>query len=896
MIDFPQQLRCEYMTDPLGVGERNPQLSWTLAAERRGTAQRGYRIIVASSEELLATDNGDLWDSGAVESAETAHIIFGGAPLVSRQPCYWKVQYTDELGQTSPWSATAYWEMGLLAEADWHGEWMSYAPNEPELSPRPASYFRAACPLREVAQVRAYVTARGIYELWVNGVRVGDALFAPGWTDYRQRLYVQEYDLTHYLQPGDNTLGLVLGEGWHCGRLGWAGNVNYYGTRPEIFCQVEINYTDGTCEMVSSGTSWQCAKGPIVSSGFLLGETYDARREMPGWCTPGFDATAWRAPHLELRDGVPFCFASYPPVRAVQELTPVAINKVDDYRYVIDMGQNMVGRVRLRVRGAAGTAVTLRYGEMLYPDGLLYTENLRSARSTDLYLLRGEGEEVFEPHFTFHGFRYVEVTGLTAPPTLATITGIVIHTDAETTGQFSCSDKLVNQLYSNIVWGQRGNFLEVPTDCPQRDERLGWMGDAQVFARTACYNMDLAAFFAKWMTDVNDAQLPNGVFPLIAPDIMPKSAEEAVARNFNWGVSYDGMPAWGDAGVIVPWVHYCYYGDTRLLARCYPHMKAWVDYLQGRSADNISPADGFGDWLSIGADTPKDVLATAFYAHVADLTARTATVLGKNEDAAHYHGLFQSVGDAFTRTFVAADGSITGDTQTGYVLALYFDLLPVELRSSAAAHLLANIHAHDDHLTCGFVGISYLQRVLTECGGTELAYTLLEQRSYPGWLYSVLQGATTIWERWDGFHHEKGLQDPSMNSFNHYSLGSVGEWLFATVAGIGLDPAHPGFAKVVIHPQPGGSLTWAEARHRSLHGLIKTRWERAAGVFTLAVTIPPNSSAIVYLPAAEAWEGGLPLAAASGITGIAADDGQLRCELTSGSYLFTMKDSWEQIG
>jgi alpha-L-rhamnosidase len=886
----PTSLRCEYMENPLGVGERQPRLSWRWEEGRRGAAQRAYRILVASSLAILGQHRGDLWDSGLVESGETVNIPYAGATLASRQRSYWKVCGVDERGELTPWSAPAWWEMGLLEAEAWEGQWISYAPNETHLNPRPAYYFRRVfAPRADPVRARAYVTARGVYELWVNGERAGVEAFSPGWTDYRRRLYVQSFDLDAKLVAGENAIGLVLGEGWYCGRLGWAGNRHQYGDRPEIYCQVELTYADGSRETIVSDGEWTCAKGPILSSGFLLGESYDARREMPGWSGAGFDDTGWGTPHVAPCDGVSFEHACYPPVRPMQELAAQTIQQLDDDLYVIDLGQNMVGRARLRVSGPAGTQVTLRYGEMVYPDGQLYTANLRSANSTDVYKLRGEGEEVYEPAFTFHGFRYVEVRGLPAPPTNDTITGIVLHSAAEETGSFACSHPLVTRLHQNIVWGQRGNFLEVPTDCPQRDERLGWMGDGQVFARTACYNMDLAAFYAKWMTDINDAQGANGAFSHLAPDIMPKSEAEEIARHFSWDNSHHGMAAWGDAGVIVPWVHYLFYGDTRLVARCYPHMTAWADYLLGRSTGLLSPADGFGDWLSIDADTPKALLATAYFAHVTELVSRMAAALGRTEDATRYRARFEEIRAAFTRAFVAADGRLAGETQTGYLLALHFDLLPVELRAPAAAHLVADLRARGLHTSCGFIGIGYLQPVLTALGYEEVAYALLEQESYPSWLYSVRQGATTIWERWDGWRHDRGFQDPNMNSFNHYSLGSVGEWLFATVAGIAPDASRPGFAHVRIRPRPGGSLTWAEATYRSHHGAIHTRWERTAESLSLTLTLPATCTATVCLPAARAGqvrESGVPVREAEGVSAVRESDGEVVCEVEAGQYAF----------
>jgi alpha-L-rhamnosidase len=861
-MSTPVDLRCASAVNPLGVGEAAPLLSWRLETARRGAMQRAYRLQV------------DTWDSGWVDSRAT-EVPYAGPALASRQRVTWRVGVRDDAGEEA-WSAPAWWEMGL-ADGDFTGPWMADPAQDAATNPHPATYFRRTLTVRpSLVHARAYLTARGVYELWLDGARATDDLFRPGWTDYRTRLYVQAYDLGA-LPPGEHTVGVILGEGWYCGRVGWKGHRNFYGDWPEIYAQIELTYADGTQETIIGDAAWRCAQGPLVASGFLLGETYDARLEEPGGVFP---SAGWAIPTFLPRDDVPFQHAVYPPVRAMHALTPREITEVEPGAYLFDLGQNMVGRVRLRVSGPAGTHVTLRHGEMRYPDGRIYLENLRFADQTDHYILRGDGEEVYEPTFTFHGFRFIEVRGLPAPPTAETLTGVVLRSAIDETGTFACSHPLVNRLWENIRWGQRGNFLEVPTDCPQRDERLGWMGDGQIFARTACYNMDLAAFYGKWMTDINDAQGADGAFSHVAPDIMPVSLEDAAARNFTWDMVYAGMAAWGDAGVIVPWVTYQMYGDRALLARCYPHMRAWIAYLTSQSVDGIAPARGFGDWLSIDADTPLDLLATAYEAHVADLTARTAALLGYDDEAQALRARYAVVRDAFARAFIADDGTLTGDTQTGYALALCFGLVPDGLTEAVGRRLADNVRAHGNHLTSGFVGIGYLLPALTAAGHLDLAYALLEQETFPGWLYSVKQGATTIWERWDGWTHDRGFQDPSMNSFNHYSLGSVGEWLYATVAG--LAPLAPGWDEIEIAPRPGGSLTWAEGRYRSRHGEVAVRWERGEDGLALDVTVPPNTTALVRFPTDDPVR----------VTGDAAAtviDGTAACRVGSGTYRFVVK-------
>ncbi len=536
----------------------------------------------------------------------------------------------------------------------------------------------------------------------------------------------------------------------------------------------------------------------------------------------------------------------------------------------------MVGWARLRVKGQAGTKVTLRFAEMLKPDGTLYTDNYRAARCTDEYILRGSRRgEVYEPHFTFRGFRYVAVSGYPGGrrPDTGAITGVVVHSDTPRIGTMETSHPLVNQLLANIDWGQRGNFLEVPTDCPQRDERLGWTGDAQVFIRTATYNRDVAAFFTKWMIDLEDAQSAAGAFPDVAPRV----------------AAGEGTAAWGDAGTICPWTLYEVYGDKRLLEKHYGAMQRWVRYLETNSRDLLRPAAGYGDWLSIAANTPKDVLATAYFARSVQLTARAAQVLNKNEDAQRYQDLWERIRVAFNRAYVAPDARIKGDTQTAYVIALHFDLLPEEKRASAARYLVADIEKRGGHLSTGFVGVSHLCPVLTRFGYADVAYRLLLKETFPSWGYSIRQGATTIWERWDGWTEAKGFQDPGMNSFNHYSLGSVGEWLYASVAGIDTDPAQPGFKRLIVRPQPGAGLSWCRASYDSLHGTIATAWQREGSRFALNVTVPPNTTATVFVRtdfADSVTEGGKAAGEAEGVRFLRYADGYAAYEVPSGNYRF----------
>lgn len=894
----PSQLKCEYRSNPLGIEERSPRLGWILQSDERGQVQSAYRILVADNEVDLKADRGTLWDSGRVASNRSVGVVYEGENLGSRARCYWKVRVWDADDNPSTYSELAYWETGLLRSADWKSKWIGLGeapsdeghepPSEEELADpllrglRPSPYLRKTFELEgTVRKARLYATARGIYELYLNGRRVGDHVLAPGWTDYDKRIQYQTYDVTGMLKAGENVIGGILGDGWYAGFFGFDPKRRgaHYGPRPQLLAQLEVEYEDGSTQIVASDGSWRSSTGPILFSDLLMGESYDAREEMPGWDSTGFDDAGWRPVSVE---GIGDALLVAQPdegIKVTQEVQAREVAKLDDGSYVFDLGQNMVGWVRLKVRGEAGTTVTIRHAEALNPDGTIYTTNLRFARATDSYTLKGDGEEVFEPRFTFHGFRYVEVSGYPGEPSPDAVTGCVIHSDTPPTGSFECSNPMVNKLQENIVWGQRGNFLSIPTDCPQRDERLGWTGDAQIFVRTASFNMDVAAFFAKWMIDVEDAQSPEGAFPDVAP-LLPMSLD--LSR---------GAPAWGDAGIIVPWTIYRSYGDTRIVEKHYGAMTRWMDYLHEANPELLRKnklGNNYGDWLSpFGDATPRDLLATAYWAYDAKLMAEMARTTGRDGDAAAYEGLFENIKDAFNGDYVGPDGRVKGDTQTGYVLALHMDLLPDKLRAAAAEHLVRAIEEKNWHLSTGFVGVGYLCPVLTEAGYPDVAYRLLENETYPSWGYTIRNGATTIWERWDGWTEENGFQSPNMNSFNHYSLGSVGEWLYRYVAGI--DAETPGFGRILIHPRPGGGLTHARAECDSVRGKIVSAWSIEGDQFNLGVATPPNTTATVHVPVeggAGISESGKPVEQAESVKILRVEEGEVVLAVGSGHYEF----------
>lgn len=877
-------LRTEYRQNPLGIDATPPRLSWQMNTDRPGARQSAYQVLAASDPAKLTPDAADLWDSGLVQSDQSVQVAYGGPALQSRQRVYWRVHVHDETGAITT-SDPAWFEMGLLGPADWQAEWITTKLVGGAYTSVPVPYMRRTFEVSgAVRSARLYITALGIFEASINGQAVGEDVFAPGWTEYDERLQYLVYDVTDHLHSGPNALGVVVADGWAVGYVG-LNHRQMYADRPALLAQLEITLDDGSTQVITSDAQWRLAYGPLLEADLIQGESYDARLEMPGWNTPDFDASDWDP--VQPHDGTAAALVATngPTVRRQEELTP--ITDPDDRStplsrsVIFDLGQNMVGWVRFMGSAPAGTTITLRFAEVLNPDGTIYTDNLRGARATDHYTFKGEGVETWEPSFTFHGFRYVELTGYAGEVTRETITGVVAHSDMAVTGDFSCSNELLNQLQRNIRWGQKGNFIDVPTDCPQRDERLGWTGDIQVFAQTAAFNMDVIGFMTKWARDVDAAQNEQGMIPAVVPHALK--------------LLPDGGPAWADAVIICPWAMYRSYNDRRILAENYDTMQRFMQFLLNTSPDLIRCPPGypgwpgFGDWLSINAPTPRDLIGTAFLAYDAHLMQQIATLLDKSADAARYAKLHADVKGAFQERFLhgssvtvdaaalaatqqavagvdaISQGTLNADyeetassqvfntalfnpTQTAYVLALHFDLLPDELVQPAVDELVAAIERRDMHLSTGFVGSPYLPHVLSQHGRADVAYTLLLQETWPSWLYSVTQGGTTIWERWDGWTEDNGFQDAGMNSFNHYAYGAIGEWLYNTVVGLRIDDEQPGYKHAIIAPHPGGGLTHAQAHIDTAYGRLQVAWEQTDAQFTLSVTVPPNTTATVHLP------------------------------------------------
>ncbi len=755
-------------------------------------------------------------------------------------------------------------------------------------------YYAPAAMLRKEFSVKKPVrratlvaTAAGVYEIEINGKRASADFFAPGCTEYRRRLHAQTHDVTALLADGANAIGITLADGWFAGVMGYSGRRYTFGGLPRARALLVIEHADGTVAHIGTDRSWKAAFGPVRYADLMQGCGYDARLETPGWTRPGFDDSGWKAVDTGQTpahpDGVrPLAQtviegATLDGVRITETLPARSVRETAPGVWLVDFGQNFVGWARLKTHGAAGTHVIFRHGEILNPDGSIHTSNLRGASAVDEFWLR-DGEQTLEPRFTFHGFRYLEVRGLAQAPAPADFTGVVVHTPMKRTGWFESSDPLLNQLFSNIIWGQRGNYLEIPTDCPQRDERLGWTGDTQFFARTASYNFDSLAFLERWLESLCDSQNAEGVFPGVAPAFP--------------GYHVRPSTAWGDAAIIVTHVLWQQYGETRPIERHFDALTRYIDWLERRARDGIVFVGGYGDWLHKGGTAKTEVMDTAYYAHLCDLMSQMAAAIGRNAEAARFKTLHAEVRAAFERAFLSDDGTLLESSQTGYALAFTMDLVPARLREKMADRFNDTIKAFDWHLATGFIGTPRLMPALFNAGLNDTAWRVLMQDTYPSWLYQVKLGATTMWERWDGWTPEAGFQAVTMNSFNHYAFGAVGESLYRHVAGI--DTATPGFRDIVIRPHPGGGLEHARAAYEAATGRVESGWKKLpGGGLALDVTIPVGARARIHIPAASAssvTEGGRALSSVSGVRVLASETpGEVVCETGSGSYRFEVK-------
>jgi alpha-L-rhamnosidase len=829
----------EHHHNPLGIGEPSPRLSWTTDTDHPGRRQRAYEIQLS-----------DGTSTGRIESADSTFLPWPGTPLASRERRGARVRVHGPDG--SAWSPWAHVEAGLLKPGDWQAAAVAPPPDLLAAPDGPAPLLRRDFTIRgPVSHARLYVTAHGLYEAELNGTVVGDEVLAPGWTSYHHRLRYRTYDVTGLLRQGANAIGATLADGWYRGRIGFhGGRTRVYGDRTALIAQLEITYIDGTRDLVGTDGSWRCAPGPVTAASLYDGESYDARLLPQGWSSPGFDDSTWRPAEVVPHDPAVLVAPTGPPVRRTQTLSPVAILDGN----ILDFGQNLAGRLRIRVQGPAGHTVSLRHAEVL-DGGALGVRPLRGAAAHDTYTLRGDpdGEE-WEPRFTLHGFRYAQIGDWPGDLDPSDVQAVVCHTDMRRIGEFECSDPRLNRLHDNVVWSMRGNFVDLPTDCPQRDERLGWTGDIQIFAPTAAYLYDCTGMLTSWLADLAAEQREHGTVPLYVPWV-----------DLDTGVGIGPQAAWGDAAVILPWTLYQETGDLEILRRQYDSMRGWVDQIAALAGDRYLWEAGrqFGDWLDptappdrpFEAQTDPGLVATAYLAHSARLLAQTAELLGHREDAGHHHELADRVEAAFDSTYVTLEGKVTSDSQTAYALALRFGLIDgAERRAHAAERLIELVRAGGHRIGTGFVGTPIICDALSDAGAVDDAYRLLLQDACPSWLYAVAMGATTIWERWDSMLPDGTINPGDMTSFNHYALGAVADWMHRTLAG--LAPAAPGYRHLLVRPRPGGGLTHARTAHTTPYGRAEVEWERANTQFTLTVLVPPGTGATVHLPTGEPIEAG----------------------------------------
>lgn len=847
---IPKELTVsEGFNNPIGFYDSIPTFSWKLPQNKNIKKQTAYSIVVASKPELLP-NNADLWESGKVESEQTLFVKHKGKKLSSRQKVYWQLKFWDQDKKASAWSEVANFELGLLHNSDWQAKWISLPKVDKAKSPKTnktsykVQYLRNEFTLdSKIESARLYITAKGLFEAEINGKKVGDDVMAPGWTPYNKRIETLTYDVTDHLQDGSNAIGISLAEGWYAGRLMLRG---YPKVSPKVMCQLEVKYTNGDVKTFITDESWKATQeGPIVYAGIYDGEQYDERKEQKSWSLTSFDDASWQKVIAEGIDAqISLTPKRHNTVKSVEELAPIAITEIDKGVVIFDMGQNMVGVPRIKVPMDKDGTLKIRFAEMLQQDERMYTKNYRGAVSTDYYTAKEDGKIEYQPTFTFHGFRYVELSGFNAnaTPDKSWVTGVVQHSNYNLNVKFNSSHEKLNQLQSNIIWGLRGNTLDIPTDCPQRDERAGWTGDAQVIAPTSFFLGDVHSFWMSWLQSVRDDQDEDGAVPVMVPSL---------------GGSLRAGSGWSDVITIVPWETYQRTGDVGVLEENYASMKKWVGFYQSNAKDHIVKMFTHGDWLQPYSTHKRDerfgitsnkLIITAHYAHSVNLTAQAARVLGFKSEAKEYELLFHAIRDVFQNSFFDTQGRIIEgpETQTAYLLALAFDLLDNELAQKAVPHLLEQIKLTDNHLRTGFLGTPLLPLVLDKIGETDLMYEILFKETYPSWFYSINQGATTMWERWNSYTHKDGFNKGGMNSFNHYAYGAIGRWMYERIAGI--KPVKVGYKEIEIAPIPGGPLTSAAATYNSPYGKVSSSWKIVDKQFNLDIIVPPNTTAQVFVP------------------------------------------------
>lgn len=865
-------LRCEYFSNPIGIDFASPRLMWRIQSDQENVMQTAYHIIAECNSQTV-------WDSGKVESDQSIHISYDGSPLESRKRYTWRVKVWDNTGSESEWSASASWEIGLLNKEDWTTRWIE--PEE-EINPderQPCPYLRRKFELadKEITEARAYVTSHGLYALSINGNMLDENLLTPGFTSYHKRLQYQTYDLSNQLKNGENVIGVILADGWWRGKTGGLSLKNVYGERLALLCQLHVLYSDGSEDVIISDENWKTKTGALLLSDMKDGDIYDARLEMNGWNSSGFDDSNWN-PVTVVNHGYDNLVAQTGVPIHRHETFKGKLIKTPSGETVLEFPQNIAGRIRFTLQAPEGTTIKLTHGETLDKQGNFTLNNLNPGKIVStmfntedlkqeiIYTFKGGAPETYETLFTFQGFRYVKIEGYPGEINPENFTAIAIYSDMRVTGDFDCSNAMLNKLHSNILWSTKGNFVDVPMDCPTR-ERSGYTGDGQVFARTGAFLMETASFYSKWLLDMAADQRENGIVPTVIPD--PGAHVEAGMLDLT-----AGSVGWADAVTIIPMTVYEVFADKQILEQLYPNMKRWVDYIENRAkqthwSSRLKPSNmagmpehhsyiwdsdfHFGEWsepdknyvieLLSSLVFPRPMVATAYYAYSCQLLADAAGILGYDEDFQYYGSLASRIKEIWTKEFLKKDGKIPPDTQAAYVRAIALDLVPADAKIAIARKLVDKVREDNYHIATGFLSTPFICHVLSDYGYLEDAYRLLLQEERPSWLYPITKGATTMWEFWDAIKEDNSIR---MSSHNHYSPGSIGSWLYEVVAGI--RPGSPGYKNIIIQPQPGGGLTYARASYESLYGRITSSWQIEDNIFSLDVTIPPNTRAKIHLP------------------------------------------------
>ncbi len=892
-------LRCAFLTDPLGIDNTNPDLSWEITARGRGIMQTAYRVLVASSPEKLEKEEADLWDSKKINTDSSLGIRYAGKPLDSRADCYWKVKVWTGDQRESDWSKPAHWSMGLLKPADWSARWIGL--DTFLLNDRPhdvhtrlsARYFRKEfyAP-KKIKQAVVYLSGLGLYELYLNGEKIGDQVLAPAPTEYDKRVFYNTFDVTDHIRSGENAIGTVLGNGrFFTMRSGPSDipTITNFGY-PKMLLQLEIRYEDGTLQNIGSDNDWKLTTaGPILSNNEFDGEDYDANLEMPGWASNGFDDKRWMPAQRVAAPADLIVSQMNPPIKIMDSLKPVSVKELASGKYIFDMGQNMVGWANIKIpNGKKGDTVTLRFAETLKPDGTLYLANLRGAEVTDRYVMKA-GAQQWEPQFTYHGFRFVEVTGYPGKPDLADISGKVVHDDLETTGQFETSDTIINQIYHNAYWSIRGNYRGMPTDCPQRDERMGWLGDRAVGSYGESFLFDNNTLYAKWLQDIEDVQRADGSIPDVAPAY--------------WKFYSDNM-TWPGTYIIIANMLYHQFGNRQPIEKHYTSMKKWMDYMRSKYVKaDIMTKDNYGDWC-MPPENPKmihsedparqtagDYLGTSYYYYFLGLMSRFAHLTGRTTDEKEWNTLAYATKKAFNRKFLNVEnGGYSNNTATANIFALAYQLAPDSMRTRVFQHIVdKTMNDFKGHISTGLIGAQWLMRTLSGNGRSDIALHLATDTTYPSRGYMVKNGATTIWELWNG-----NTADPAMNSGNHVMLlGDLLVWFYEDLAGIKSDSLETGFKKIWMKPVPVKGLSHVKASFHSVHGPISSEWKTEKGIFDWRITVPANTTALIAVPAknaADVTEGGKNAGDAEAVKFLRMEGERAVFEIGSGTYDFVAKN------